>query len=94
MDTDYNLYSFRYGQYNHILHIGKHDFDALDLQEKHFILPFSRYIMFTGEMRQTWILTITPFCSLWHYNHVLSIGMHDIDALDLQKKLFFPPFFL
>ena len=27
-----------------------------------------------------------------HYNHILLIRMHGIDALDLQEKLFFPPF--
>ena len=29
-----------------------------------------------------------------HYNHVLPIRIHDTDALGLQEKLFFPPFFL
>ena len=29
-----------------------------------------------------------------HYNHVLFIRIHDLDALDLQEKLFFPPFSL
>ena len=29
-----------------------------------------------------------------HYNHVLYIRIHDIDAFDLQEKLFFPPFSL
>ena len=29
-----------------------------------------------------------------HYNHVLHIGIHDIKALNLQEKLFFPPFSL
>ena len=28
------------------------------------------------------------------YNHVLSIGIKDIDALDLQEKIFFPSFFV
>ena len=29
--------------------------------------------------------------SYGHYNHVLPIEVKDIDALDLQEKLFFPP---
>ena len=29
--------------------------------------------------------------SYWHYNHALHIETHDIDALDLQEKLFLPP---
>ena len=29
-----------------------------------------------------------------HYNHVLFIGVQDIDALDLQEKFSFPPFSL
>ena len=33
------------------------------------------------------------FCSC-HYNHVLHIGINDLDAFDLQEKLFFPPFHL
>ena len=33
------------------------------------------------------------FC-YWHYKHVLYIEIQDIDALDLQEKLFFLPFSL
>ena len=29
-----------------------------------------------------------------HYNHILPIVMHDINAFGLQEKLFFPPFSL
>ena len=36
---------------------------------------------------------IHSFCS-WHYNHVLHIRILDIDASDLQEKLFFPSFYL
>ena len=31
------------------------------------------------------------FC-YWVHNHVLYNGIHDLDPLDLQQKLFFPPF--
>ena len=37
--------------------------------------------------------SLHSFC-YWHYNHVLHIRMHNTDALDLQEKLFFPPFSL
>ena len=36
---------------------------------------------------------LNSFC-YWHKNHVLHTSIHDIDALDLQEKLFFPPFSL
>ena len=41
LDTSNNLQSFCYGHYNHVHLIGIHDTDALDLQEKVFIPPFS-----------------------------------------------------
>ena len=41
LDTRYNLYSFYYGHYNNVLHIGIHDIGALDLQEKPFFPPFA-----------------------------------------------------
>ena len=34
-----------------------------------------------------------PFC-YGHYNHILLITIHGIDALDFQEKLLFPPFSL
>ena len=41
LDTHNNLHSFCYGHYNHVLLIGIHDIDALDLQEKLFFPSFS-----------------------------------------------------
>ena len=55
LDSRYNLHSFCYGQYNHVLLIGIHDIDALDLQKKLFFPPFSLQSQFIREMRQTWI---------------------------------------
>ena len=65
-------------------------FDALELQEKLFSPPFSLLSKFTREMRQTWIPVIISI--LRRYNHVVLIGIHNINALDLVEKLFFPPF--
>ena len=41
LDTDNNLHSFCYGHYNHVLLIGIHNINALDLVEKLFFPPFS-----------------------------------------------------
>ena len=41
LDTLNILHSFSYGNYNHVRHIGIHDLDALDLEEKLFFSPFS-----------------------------------------------------
>ena len=95
MDTRNNLHSFCYRLYNHVLIIGIHDIDALDLQEKLFLPPFSLQSMFIREMRQTLILIIISIpLEIWHYKRVLLIGIHDIDSLVLQEKLIFPPFSL
>ena len=86
---------FMFGHCNHLSHIVIHDIDALDLVENFFIPPFSLYSKFICEICQTWILiTIYIIFAIRHYNHVLYIGIHDIDALDLQEKLFFPLFTL
>ena len=46
-------------------------------------------------MCQTWILIIISIlCAIGQYNLVLHIGIHDIDALDLQEKSFFSIIFL
>ena len=58
LDTYYNLHSFCYWHYNHVLHIGIHDMDALDLQEVLFFPPLSLKLVFICGMRQTWILII------------------------------------
>ena len=58
LDVRSNQCSFRFGHYNHILRIGIHDIDSLDLQEKLFIPPFSLLLMFLREMWQTWLLII------------------------------------
>ena len=75
--------------YNHVLHIRIHDVDALDLQEKLFTPPFSLLSKFICEMCQTWILIIISiFFVFAHYNHVLHIGIYNVNALDLQEKIF------
>ena len=46
-------------------------------------------------MRQTWILIIiSNFFVIGHCNHVLLIGVYDIDASIRQEKFFFWPFFV
>ena len=64
-------------------------------QKKLLFSPFSLESMFIHEMRQTWILVkISILFVNGDYNHVLHIGIHDTDALDLEEKLFFPLFSL
>ena len=55
LDARNKLNSFCYGHYNHVLVIGLHDIDALDLQEKPFVPPFSLQSKFIRGIRQTWI---------------------------------------
>ena len=71
-----------------------HDIDALDLQEKIFFPPFFMQLMFIHEMRQTWILIIIYIFFIMGTTIMFSIRIHDIDALNLEEKLFFPPFSL
>ena len=95
MDTHNNLHSFCHGHYNHVLHIGIHDMDALDLQEKLFFPPISLLLKFICELRQTWILVIISILfSIRHYNHVHLFGIHDIDALIWQEMHFLSTIFL
>ena len=46
-----------------------------------------------NKMNQDTCNNLHFFC-YWHYNNVLHIGIHDINALDLQEMLFFPAFSL
>ena len=41
-----------------------------------------------------WILVIISFFCYWHYNHVLIIRIHDVNALDLEEKAFLSTIFL
>ena len=95
MDSHNNLYSLVIGHSKHIFPIGIHGFDALVSQEKLPFPPFFLESKFIHQIWQTWILKIISiFFVIGHYNHVLHIRIHDLDALDLQEKLFLPPFFL
>ena len=94
LDTHYYLHSFRYGHCDHVLQIGEHDIDALDLQEKILhstIYPIINVHLWNERNLDTYynLYSFRYGC----YNHVLHIRIHGIDALDLQEKLFFPPFF-
>ena len=91
-DTHNNLLSFSQHGYNHVLYIGIHDVDVLDLQENlclyHFLII---KVHLWNETNMDTHNNLHSFCS-WHYNHVLHIGIHDIDALDFQEKLSFNHF--
>ena len=90
MDTHNILHSFCYLHYNQVFHIGIHDIDALDLQEKPFFPPFSLESKFVHQMGQTWILEIISILFvIRHYKQVLFIGVHSFNALVLQEKLLF-----
>ena len=91
LDTSNNLYSCSYWHYNHVLHIRIHGIDALDLQDKLFF-PFRVInVDLWNETNLDTCNNLHSFC-YWHYNHVLLIGIHDIDSLDLREKLFFESF--
>ena len=95
LDTYDNLNSFSYWHYNHVLHIWVRYIDALDLKEKfsfrHF--PCDQSLPVKWDKLGYSHTNLHSFC-YWHNNHVLPIRIHDIDALDLREKLFFPPFSL
>ena len=79
--------------YKHILLIGIHDTDALALQEKLFLLPFSLKSKFIHQIRQTKILVIISIhFVIGLHEHVHLIGIHDIDALDLHENFPFTIF--
>ena len=65
LDTHYNIHYFCYRHYNNVLHVGIHDIDALDLQEKLSFPPFYIISMFIYEMSQTWILVTISILLLW-----------------------------
>ena len=93
LDAHNNQCSFHFWHYNHILCTGMHDIDSLDLQEKAF-----RSTIFLIINVPPWNVTnlATQYnLHSFHYgycNRVLHIGIHDIDALDFQEKLFFHHF--
>ena len=82
------------GHHNHVPYIGVHDIDALDLARKAFLSTIFFIIKFMeNETNLDTSKNLHSFCC-GHYNHVLYIGIHDIDSLDMPEKLFFPPFSL
>ena len=84
------------GHHNHLLLIRIHDIDALVWQEKLFFLHiFCRIKVYpSNETNLDSYNNLHYFFVIRHYNHVFLIGLHDIGALDLQEKLFLPPFSL
>ena len=68
-------------------------FGALVWQENLSSPPFSLYLKFIYQIRQTWILLIIFILFvIGHHNQALLTVMHDIDALVSQEKLFLLPF--
>ena len=89
-----NLFSFCYWHYNHVLHIGIHDLDSLDLQEKLFFPPFSLKLMFICEKRQTWILIIISILFVIGMTIMFSSLGYMILKLWICKKSFLSTIFL
>ena len=64
----------------------------------HVKLPFPLFIVepkFLCQMRPTWILIIILIYFMTrHHKHIILIRIHNVDALVLPEKFFFPPFSL
>ena len=95
LDTRNNIHSFCYGHYNRVYVIGIHDIEAFGFARKAFL---SNIFLITkvhpwNERNKSAHNNLHSSC-YWHYNHVLHFGIHDIDTLDLQEKLFFLRFYL
>ena len=95
LETHYNLHYFQYGHYNHFLHVGIHDIDALGFARKAFLSTIYLIINVNlwNESNIDTHYNLHSFCYR-HYNHVFRIRIHEINALDLQQKLFFLAFSL
>ena len=89
-------HSFCYGHYNHVLSSLGYVIFMLWICKKSFF--FSTIFLKINvhpwnEINLDIRNNLHCFCYV-HHNHVLLIEIHDIDALDLQVKLLFPPFSL
>ena len=79
--------------YNHGFLFRIHNIDALICYEKHFFPPISFELLFIHQMRKTLIFkVISIIFVINHYNNIFFIGIHGINALFWQDKLFLPPF--
>ena len=92
-DTHNNPFSFGYGHHNHVLLIGIHNIDALDLEEMLFFPPFSFQLKFTYEKRQTWILIIISIFSIIGITIMFSTLGYTMLKLWIYKKSFCFHFF-
>ena len=80
-------------QYKYVLYIWIHGFQALVLQEMIYFPPFFLKLKLIPQIGQTWILVIiSNILVIAHNKHIFLIGIHNIDALVLQEKLFFHHF--
>ena len=95
LDTRNNLYSFSFW----VIQSSSLHWDTwywrFDLIRKAF-LPTIILIIKVYLWNETNLDARNNLHSFWdgHYNHVLHIGIHDIDAFVWQEKLFIPPFSL
>ena len=89
MDTHNNLHSFCYWNYNHVLLIGVHDIDTMDLQEKLFVPPFSLYLMFVCGVGQTWVLVIVSILIVIGTTIMFSTLGYTVLMLWIWKKSFY-----
>ena len=81
-DTCNNLHFFCYGHYNHVLHIANTRYWCFGFVGKAFrstIFPIINYYPWDETNLDS---RNNPYCFCYgHYNHVLHIGIHNIDAL-------------
>ena len=80
--------------HKHFLLIRIHDIGALVSQEKLLSTTFPRTKVCPMKELDMDTSNNLHYFFDWPYEHVPSIGIHDIEALDLQEKVFFPPFSL
>ena len=92
-DARDSFHSLYYRRYNHVLLITTQDIDALDFPRK--VFPSTIFLIINVyPWNETNLATRNNRHSLCyrHHNHVLLMGINDINALDLQEKQFFPSF--
>ena len=84
-DTCNNLHYFCFGHYIHVLHMVWRE----KLFSSIIFLIIKVHLLNETKLYAHYNL---HSCCYRHYNHVPHIGMHDIDALDLQESFFFHHF--
>ena len=88
MATIITFIPFVIGHYNHVHLIGIKDIDAFNLQEKLFFPPSFLSLMFTREMRQTWILVIISILFVMGTVIIFSSLGYTILMFSISRKSF------